>query len=87
MKNYELTLFEDNMPNAFTLLENNNAIKYLPKLTISMAIKNVKFNSSQSVENSNNDTWKRLNRFEGDIYEGISKTLVQTIIFIEIFSK
>ncbi|XP_025265210.1 uncharacterized protein LOC105253667 isoform X2 [Camponotus floridanus] len=71
LKNYELTLFEDNMPNAFTLLENNNAIKYLPELTISMAIKNVKLNSSQNEENSNNDTWKHLNRFESDIYETV----------------
>lgn len=72
MKNYELILFEDNMPNAFTLLENNNAAKYLPELTISMATKNVKFNSSKNVENSNNgDKWKRLNRFESDIYEGM----------------
>jgi len=81
LKNYELTLFEDNMPNAFTLLENNNAIKYLPELTISMAIKNVKLNSSQNEENSNNDTWKRLNRFEGDIYEGRSENLATNYCF------
>lgn len=60
------------MPNAFTLLENNNAAKYLPELTISMATKNVKFDSPKNVENSNNDDkWKRLNRFESDIYEGM----------------
>lgn len=80
MKNYELTLFEDNMPNVFTLLENNNAAKYLPELTISMAIKNVKLNS-QNVENSNNDTWKRLNRFESDIYEGIFKNVATNYCF------
>lgn len=60
------------MPNAFTLLENNNAAKYLPELTISMAIKNVKLDSPKNVENFNNDDkWKRLNRFESDIYEGM----------------
>lgn len=36
-----------------------------------MAIKNVKLNSSQNEENSNNDTWKHLNRFESDIYETV----------------
>ncbi|XP_072757038.1 uncharacterized protein [Anoplolepis gracilipes] len=71
LKNYELTLFEDNMPNTFTLLQDNNAIKYLPELTISMAIKNVKFNSPKDVENSDDDEWKRLNRFESDIYEAV----------------
>ncbi|XP_029175162.1 general transcription factor 3C polypeptide 2-like isoform X2 [Nylanderia fulva] len=71
LKNYELMLFEDDMPNAFTLLENNNAAEYLPKLTISMAIKHVKVNSAKFVENSNDEEWKRLNRFESDIYEGV----------------
>ncbi|KAL6447210.1 hypothetical protein ACFW04_001477 [Cataglyphis niger] len=72
LKNYELILFEDNMPTAFTLLENNNAAKYLPELSISMATKNVKLDSSKNVENSyNGDKWKRLNRFESDIYEAV----------------
>lgn len=65
------------MPNAFILLENNSAAKYLPELTISMATKHVKVNSSNTssskfVKNSNDDEWKRLNRFESDIYEGMS---------------
>ena len=60
------------MPNAFTLLENNNAAKYLPELTNSMAMKHETIDSSKNEENSNNDTWKRLSRFESDIYEGLS---------------
>lgn len=58
------------MPNPFTLLENHDAAKYLPELTVSMAIKFVSANSSKNIPNS--DDWKHINRFESNVYEGIS---------------
>ncbi|XP_018394681.1 PREDICTED: uncharacterized protein LOC108773396 isoform X1 [Cyphomyrmex costatus] len=68
-KNYELALFKDDMPNCFTLLKNNDAARYFPELTVSMAFKCVNVNSSKT--SSDNDSWKRMNRFEGDIYETV----------------
>jgi len=65
LKNYELALFKDATPNCFTLLGNNDAAAYFPELTISMAIKHVNVNSSENID----DNWKRMNRFESDIYE------------------
>lgn len=69
LKNYELALFEDNMPNCFTLLGNNDAATYLPELTISMAFKHA--NSSENMENSDDKNWMCMNRFESDICEDV----------------
>lgn len=57
------------MPNYCILLGNNDAATYLPELTVSMAIRHVDINSSKNVD-SDNDNWIRMNRFEGDVYEG-----------------
>ncbi|XP_011146081.1 general transcription factor 3C polypeptide 2 isoform X2 [Harpegnathos saltator] len=62
-ENFELDLFQDYTPNIFTLLNNEDAAKYLPELTSSMAIKCVSDNSSDSVSSS----WKHMGRFEGSI--------------------
>jgi hypothetical protein len=72
LKNYELALFKDDVPNHFTLLENNDAAKYIPELTTSMSIKYVNASSSRNTENSDNDDWKRIARFESDTYKGTS---------------
>jgi len=58
------------MPNHFTLLENNEAAKYIPELTTSMSIKYVNVGSSRNTENSETDDWKRIARFESDTYKG-----------------
>lgn len=58
------------MPNCFTLLGDDDAATYFPELTISMAFKNIAVNSSKNVKSSDNDDWKRMSRFEGDICEG-----------------
>ncbi|XP_011173508.2 uncharacterized protein LOC105205720 isoform X2 [Solenopsis invicta] len=71
LTNYELALFKDDMPNCFTLLKNDEAATYFPNLTISMAVKHVGVTSSKNGENSNNDNWIRINRFEGDVYKDV----------------
>lgn len=78
LKNYELELFGAHVPNAFTLLENNDAAKYLPELTTSMAIKYVNINSAENTENSDNiySDWKRFDRFEGDVYKGTARNFI-----------
>lgn len=58
------------MPNNFTLLSNNDAAKYFPKVEISMAMKQVNDNSSKDTSYFDNDKWNRLRRFESDIYDG-----------------
>lgn len=61
------------MPNPFTLLGDNDAAIYLPELTTSMAFKHVDTNpSNEKMKSSDNDNWKRMNRFEGDVCEGNS---------------
>lgn len=57
------------MPNSFTLLEDNAASTYIPELKASMVFKQINTNSSKSADN---DNWKRMNRFEGDVCEGNS---------------
>ncbi|XP_018314494.1 general transcription factor 3C polypeptide 2 isoform X2 [Mycetomoellerius zeteki] len=69
LKNYELALFKDDVPNCFTLLENDDATMYLPELTISMAFKHENVNLSKTSSDKNN--WKRIKRFESDTYEAV----------------
>lgn len=89
-ENFELDLFQDYMPNVFTLLRDNDAAKYLPELTSSMAIKCVNVNSSENTEDSVSGNWKRMNRFEGSICGGTlrksnrasSRALLEYLIII-----
>ncbi|XP_012231814.2 uncharacterized protein [Linepithema humile] len=69
-KNYELTLFNDLMPNSFTLLRSDDAAKYLPELITSMPFKYANANSSKKGKSDNSD-WKHIGRFESNFYEGI----------------
>lgn len=57
------------MPNVFTLLKNDDAAKYLPELTRSIAIKCANTNLSKDTGDSINGNWKRMSRFEGSLYE------------------
>ncbi|XP_014470419.1 PREDICTED: uncharacterized protein LOC106742201 isoform X2 [Dinoponera quadriceps] len=70
-KNFELDLFQDYMPNAFALLKNEDAAKYLPELMSSMAVKFVNANSWKNTDDSVSGNWKRMSRFEGNIYEDV----------------
>ncbi|XP_070520236.1 uncharacterized protein [Cardiocondyla obscurior] len=76
LKNYELALFKNDMPNCFTLLGDNDAVTYLPEVTVSMAFKRIDINSPKNIESSKNDNWKQINRFESDICEGVSTFFV-----------
>lgn len=60
-KNYEFHLFDDYIPNKFTLLSNKSVLQYLPELELSMRTEKEKFE-----EIADKDIpWKQWNRFEG----------------------
>ena len=66
-KNYEFCLFNDYSPNQFTLLNNDDILKYLPELEISMRTR--KENVCETLSNTE-ITWKQWKRFEGGLDEG-----------------
>ncbi|KOC69943.1 General transcription factor 3C polypeptide 2 [Habropoda laboriosa] len=68
-KNYKFNLFNDYLPNHFTLLNNTDVIKYLPELEVSVCTK------QESSSENTYDTeipWKQWKRFEGGFDEGTS---------------
>ncbi|XP_076643238.1 uncharacterized protein LOC143353645 isoform X2 [Halictus rubicundus] len=68
-KNYELQLYENHIPNQFTLLKNADVAKYLPQVEVSMKTRTESTNS----ENLSNTeiSWKQWQRFEGGFDKGI----------------
>ncbi|XP_047356622.1 general transcription factor 3C polypeptide 2-like isoform X1 [Vespa velutina] len=70
MENYEFQLFHDYLPNPFVLLNNEDAMRYLPPLKASMPTKTVNLNSSGNVENEESE-WKYWKTFEGGISQDL----------------
>ncbi|KAG7213536.1 hypothetical protein KM043_002796 [Ampulex compressa] len=70
LEHYDLQLFDNYVPNKFTLLENDDATKHLPELEISMGTN--KQTAKEEEIQSNNIKWKYWKRFEGAIDDGIS---------------
>ncbi|KAK2586559.1 hypothetical protein KPH14_011445 [Odynerus spinipes] len=69
LENYELRLFDDYLPNPFVLLNDKDAMQYLPPLKKSMPTKTVTLTLSGKPKDVE-DTWKYWNTFEGGISEG-----------------
>lgn len=73
MENYQFQLFHDYHPNSFVLLNDEEAMRYLPPLKASMPTKTVNLNSSGGVDKEDSE-WRYWKTFEGGVTQGeISK--------------